>query len=56
MYIINEKIKKMFDFVTISIYNENIANEILKKINCKIKFKKLRRSMGWMRTERKKVF
>lgn len=46
MYIINEKIKKMFDFVIISIYNENIANEILKKINCKIKFKKLRRSMG----------
>ena len=45
-YKINEKIKKMFDFVTISIYNENIANEILKKINCKIKFKKLRRSMG----------
>ena len=46
MYIINEKIKKMFDFVIISIYNENIANEILKKTNCKIKFKKLMRRMG----------
>lgn len=46
MYIINKKIKKMFDFVIISIYNENIANEILKKTNCKIKFKKLRRRMG----------
>lgn len=46
MYIINKKNKKMFDFVNISIYNENIANEILKKTNCKIKFKKLRRSMG----------
>ena len=41
-----KKLKKMFDFVNISIYNENIANEILKKINCKIKFKKLSRSMG----------
>ena len=56
MYIINEKIKKMFDFVTISIYKENIANEILKKINWKIKFKKQRRNMGWIRTKRKKVF
>lgn len=46
MHKFNEKIKKMFDFVIISIYNENIANEILKKTNCKIKFKKLRRSMG----------
>ena len=36
-----KKLKKMFDFVIISIYNENIANEILKKTNCKIKFKKL---------------
>ena len=34
MYIINEKIKKMFDFVTISIYNENIANELLYDIAC----------------------
>lgn len=41
MYIINKKNKKMFDFVNISIYNENIANEIWKKINCKIKFKNL---------------
>ena len=41
MYIINKKNKKMFDFVNISIYNENIANEIQKKINCKIKFKNL---------------
>ena len=41
-----KKLKKMFDFVTISIYNENIANEILKKTNCKIKFKKLRRRLG----------
>lgn len=36
-----KKLKKMFDFVNISIYNENIANEILKKTNCKIKFKNL---------------
>lgn len=29
-------IKKMFDFVSISIYNKNITNEILILINCKI--------------------
>ena len=51
-----KKLKKMFDFVIISIYNENIENENLKKTNSKIKFKKLRRRMGWMRTKRKKVF
>lgn len=40
MHKFNEKIKKMFDFVAISIYNENIVNEIFIKINCKMKFNK----------------
>lgn len=35
MHIFNEKVKKMFDFVDISIYNEKVVNEIYLISNCK---------------------